>query len=295
MNLAERTRLLRTLVMAPTPLMVPGIHDGLSARLVQASGFEVAFVSGAGVSMSRLGQADLAFLNLSDLCDGVRAMALACTLPLIVDIDTGFGNAHNAGQAVRQLERAGASALQMEDQTFPKRCGHLAGKSVIPAVDMVSKIHAACEARANPETMIIARTDALAVMGLQDALARCDLYLAAGADALFVEAPRSIGEMKAIAHHIAGRAPLVHNFVEGGKSPIANMQELGALGYQIGLFPLVSLHAAVPAQLSILSHLRETGQSANWFGPMADLKALNSLVGLPEQLAKTENYGSDET
>jgi 2-methylisocitrate lyase-like PEP mutase family enzyme len=295
MSLEQRTSLLRALVGAPDPVIVPGIHDGLSARLVQASGFKAAFVSGAGVSMSRLGQADFAFLALSDLCDAVRAMALACNLPLIVDIDTGFGNAHNAALAVRQLERAGASALQMEDQTFPKRCGHLAGKSVIPAAEMASKIRAACEARANPETMIIARTDTLAVAGLEDALARCDQYLEAGADALFVEAPRSTDQMKAIARHVGGRAPLVHNFVEGGKSPIASAQQLGELGYKIGLFPLVSLHAAVPAQMSMLSHLVETGQSANWSGPMADLHALNRVVGLSELLASAKNYASGET
>ena len=293
MKFETRAQELRALLAQTRPLAAPGIHDGLSARLVQASGFKAAFVSGAGVSMSRLGQADLAFLNLADMTDAVRAMALACNLPLIVDIDTGYGNAHNAAAAVRQLERAGAAALQMEDQTFPKRCGHLAGKDVIPAAEMAAKIRAACAARANPSTMIFARTDALSVTGLDDALARCDVYLEAGADALFVEAPRSVVDMKTIAAHVQVRAPLIHNFVEGGRSPIRDLDDLGKLGYRVGLFPLALLHAGVPAQLSLLSHLRETGQSASWPAEKACLHALNEIVDLPGLLAKGQTFQTE--
>ena len=289
----DRARMLRAMLAANKPLVVPGVHDGLSARLVQASGFHAAFVSGAGVSMARLGQADLGFLTISEMCDTVRAIGFACSLPLIVDIDTGYGNAHNAAQAVRQLERAGACALQMEDQTFPKRCGHLAGKSVIPGHEMAAKIRAASAARSNPDTLIIARTDALAVTGLDDALARCELYLGAGADVLFVEAPRSVADMKAIAAHVAGRAPLVHNFVEGGKSPVTDASDLSELGYKIALFPLVSLHAGVPAQMSILHHLNATGRTRDWSGLIADLHTLNQSVGLDKLLSTSQLYASD--
>jgi 2-methylisocitrate lyase-like PEP mutase family enzyme len=290
----HRAAALRALIAAPGPLIVPGIHDGFSARLVQASAFQAGFVSGAGVSMSRLGQADLAFLSVSDMADTLRALSLACSIPLIVDIDTGYGSAHNAAACVRQLERAGAAALQMEDQTFPKRCGHLAGKSLIPALEMASKVRAACGARANPATMIIARTDALAVTGLQDALTRCDLYLEAGADALFVEAPRSIEEMKAIAAYIGGRSVLVHNFVEGGKSPIASAHELEPLGYKVGLFPLANLHAAIPSQQALLGHLKASGQTRDWSGAMADLHELNDLLGLASLLESAKSYADDE-
>lgn len=286
-------RKLRACLDIPQPLIVPGIHDGISARLAQRAGFDVGFVSGAGVSMSRLGQADLAFLNLSDLCDAVRAISFACDLALVVDIDTGYGNAHNAAMAVRQLERAGASALQMEDQTFPKRCGHINGKHVIPASEMAAKIRAACAARVNPETMIIARTDALAVNGLSDALARCDTYMEAGADALFVEAPRSIDEMKIIAAHVGGRVPLEHNFVEGGNSPIAHVADLTRLGYKIGLFPLVSLHAAIPAQTALLRHLHTNGQTMDWTGNIADLNDLNEIIGLTALLTTAASYAAN--
>jgi 2-methylisocitrate lyase-like PEP mutase family enzyme len=290
MNQFDRTRLLRAYLADFGAIAVPGIHDGLSARLVQKSGFKLAFVSGAGVAMSRLGQADLALLSFTEICDSVRAMALACDLPLIVDIDTGFGNAHNAALAVRQLERAGASGCQIEDQTFPKRCGHLTGKQVISVNDMSVKIRAIVSARTNKDTLVIARTDALAITGLTDALLRCDAYLEAGADALFVEAPRSIEEMKAIASHVNGRAPLVHNFVEGGKSPIAGLDQLESIGYKLGLFPLIGLHAGVPAQLRLLQHLQATGQTANWSGPMADLHELNKQVYLSSLLEQADDY-----
>jgi 2-methylisocitrate lyase-like PEP mutase family enzyme len=292
---SEAAAQLRAILALPGPLIVPGIHDGLSARLVHQAGFRASFVSGAGVSMSRLGLADLAFLSLSDLCDSVRAISLVSGLPLIVDIDTGYGNAHNAAMAVRQLERAGAAALQIEDQTFPKRCGHIGGKQVIPVAEMAHKIRAACGARANPDTMIFARTDTLAVNGLADALLRCDAFLEAGADGLFVEAPLNIDYMKAIAGHVGGRAPLVHNFVEGGRSPIENSKQLAQLGYKIGLFPLATLHAGIPAQQALLSHLLNAGDTKSWSGPMADLSELNKMVGLPELLSASMSYACDET
>jgi 2-methylisocitrate lyase-like PEP mutase family enzyme len=286
---------LRALLARPEPLILPGIHDGLSAVMAQAAGFEAAFVSGAGVSMSRLGLADMAFLSVTELCDCVRAMSHASGLPLLVDMDTGFGNALNAARCMVQLERAGAAGVQMEDQTAPKRCGHMSGKNVVSGDEMAGKIRAVCEARTNPDTVVIARTDALGVNGLLDALARCDLYIEAGADALFVEAPKTVHDMKAIAAHVNRRVPLVHNFVEGGTSPISNGAELLALGYKVGLFPLLFLHAGVPAQQALLDHLHKTGSTHDWSGPMADLAALSEIVGLESLLETGRHYAASDT
>jgi 2-methylisocitrate lyase-like PEP mutase family enzyme len=276
---------LRERLTKPEALGVPGVHDGLSARMVAGAGFEVAFVSGAGVSMSRFGQADFGYIGLSDLADTVRAMSISApNLALIVDIDTGFGNAINTAQTVRVLERAGANALQIEDQTLPKRCGHLAGKSVIPASEMVGKLRAACDARKSRDTLIIARTDALAVTGFEDALERGEMYLEAGADALFIEAPQNLEQMQHISKRFSGRIPLVHNLVEGGKSPVAGVDDLTELGYKIALFPLMFLNAGVPAQLRLLEHVRTAGNTAHFDEKLASLRDLNALLGVPELL-----------
>ena len=271
-------------------LKLPGVHDALSARLVVEAGFSAAFVSGAGISFARLGHADLAFLSLSDMVDAVRAMYDASGLLLLVDIDTGYGNALNTAHAVRALERVGAAGVQIEDQTAPKRCGHLAGKQIVPIEEMVGKISAACDARDRPQTLVVARTDALAVTGLKDALARGEAYIKAGADALFIEAPPSLDAMIRIAERFAGRVPLVHNFVEGPNSPITTMADLANLGYQIGLFPLACLHAAVPSQRAILSHLAQTGQTQDWPHAKADLYDINAIVMLNDLMEKALTF-----
>jgi 2-methylisocitrate lyase-like PEP mutase family enzyme len=271
-----------------------GVHDGFSARLLANAGGTIGFISGAGLSFSRLGKPDLGFLTVSDLADVVRTIGdVAPTLDLIVDIDTGFGNAINAAHAVRTLERAGATALQMEDQTFPKRCGHLAGKNVIDIDEMAGKIRAACDARANPGTLIFARTDAIGVNGLEDALERGEAYLEAGADALFLEAPATHEDMVTIAKRFAHRTPLIHNLVEGGTSPVSSLDQLSALGYKVGLFPLMFLHAAIPAQSAILQHVLAKGDTANFAGPMASLQDLNRHIGIDEALATGVTYGGE--
>jgi 2-methylisocitrate lyase-like PEP mutase family enzyme len=272
-----------------------GVHDGFSARLLANAGGEIGFVSGAGISFSRLGMPDLGFLTISDLTDVVRNISHAAPgLDLIVDIDTGFGNAINTAHAVRTLERAGANALQIEDQTFPKRCGHLAGKSVIEAAEMAGKIRAACEARTSADTLIFARTDAFGVHGLADALERGEAYLEAGADALFIEAPAMRDDMVAIAKQFAHRTPLIHNLVEGGTSPVSSLAELEALGYRLGLFPLMFLHAAIPAQSAILEHVLAHGATANYSGPLAKLADLNRHIGTDEALATGLMYQGDD-
>jgi 2-methylisocitrate lyase-like PEP mutase family enzyme len=283
---------LRDQLNLPSALGAIGVHDGLSARLLAKAGGTIGFISGAGISFSRLGKPDLGFLTVSDLADVVRTIAdSAPRLDLIVDIDTGFGNAMNAAHAVRTLERAGATALQIEDQTFPKRCGHLAGKSVIDAGEMVGKIRAACDARTSPDTLIFARTDAIGVHGLEDALARGESYLEAGADALFMEAPATRDDMVAIAKRFAHRTPLIHNLVEGGASPVSSLSDLSALGYRLGLFPLMFLHAAIPAQAAILEHVLKRGATSNFAGPMASLHDLNHEIGIDAALATGLVYG----
>jgi 2-methylisocitrate lyase-like PEP mutase family enzyme len=283
---------LKDAINGPQAVGALGVHDGLSARLLEGAGGQIGFVSGAGVSFARFGKPDLGFLNVSDLADVVRTIAeCAPSLALIVDIDTGFGNALNTAHGVRTLERAGANALQIEDQTFPKRCGHLAGKSVIGTNEMVGKIRAACDARTNADTLIFARTDAIAVTGLHDAIDRGEAYLAAGADALFFEAPASRDDMATIARHFGGTIPLIHNLVEGGKSPVSNLSQLTDLGYKLGLFPLLSLHAGVPAQVAMLNHVLSQGSSTDFSGPMANLHDLNSFVGLESALETGVIYG----
>jgi 2-methylisocitrate lyase-like PEP mutase family enzyme len=283
---------LKDKVNGPDVLGAIGVHDGLSARLLETASGTIGFVSGAGISFARFGKPDLGFLTVSDLADVVRIIAdCAPQLDLIVDIDTGFGNAINTAHAVRTLERAGASALQIEDQTFPKRCGHLAGKSVIETSEMVGKVRAACDARQNIDTLIFARTDAIAVLGLEAAIARGDAYLEAGADALFLEAPSSYEDMVAIARHFRGRAPLIHNLVEGGNSPVATLSALGELGYKLGLFPIASLHAGVPAQIAMLSEILTSGASASFEGPIATLADINKLVSLDAALEVGRRYG----
>jgi len=281
---------LRNRINKPGVLTVPGIYDGISLRLAEHVGFDAAFLSGAGLSMARFGRPDFGFTGLDELVGAVAAMTETVSIPLIVDIDTGFGNALNVTRTVRRLEQAGAAALQMEDQTSPKRCGHIAGKKVIDAAEMGSKIQAACDARNDSDTLIIARTDALAVTGFDDAMYRAQMYLEAGADALFIEAPKNITEMKQISMQFGNRITLIHNFVEGGNSPISNMHELEDIGYKVGLFPLAFMHAAIPAGRAMLNHLKQTGQTKYYKGNSDDLTALNAAVGLQEWLAKAKEY-----
>ena len=281
---------LQDILKRPGAIAVPGICDALSLKLAQISGFQAAFLSGAGLSMSRYGRPDLGFVGLNELTETVAAMTEATDVPLIVDIDTGFGNALNVSRTVKLLERAGAAALQMEDQTAPKRCGHLSGKSVIAKSEMAGKIRAAVDARSSDETLIFARTDALGVHGIDDALDRGEAYLEAGADALFIEAPKNIAQMKRISQRFGSRIPLIHNLVEGGKSPVQSKSDVEVIGYKIALFPLAFMHAAIPAGRAILNHLFDTGQTKSWPGAHDDLSDLNRYVELQRWLDMSEEF-----
>jgi 2-methylisocitrate lyase-like PEP mutase family enzyme len=269
-------------------LVLPGAYDALSARLVQAAGFEAVYVTGAGLSNSSLGVPDIGLVTATELRDHVARLADVVDIPLVVDADTGFGNAINMARTVRHLERAGASALQIEDQLFPKKCGHFAGKAVVPVQEMVQKVRAAVDARSSEDLLIIARTDARAVSTLDEAIDRALLYQEAGADALFVEAPVSVEELQAIGDRLTG--PLVANMVEGGRTPLLTAAELGALGYSMVLFANVALRVAQRAVTEALAELRATGSTNALLDRMATWSERQGAVGKPEFDALEQKY-----
>jgi len=245
---------LRLLVQSQELTVVPGAGNALTTRIIEDVGFESAYVSGAAIANLFLGSPDVGLTNLTEVAMHVAAIRDACSVPLIVDADTGFGNVVSTWRTVRVLERAGADAIQLEDQSFPKRCGHFAGKSVISPEEMADKIRAAREARTDPDLLIIARTDARAEHGLGEACRRALAYHEAGADMLFVEAPESIEEVETIARELPG--PLVHNIVEGGVTPPIPLARLDELGYSVALFANISLLAGIRATREILLYLR---------------------------------------
>lgn len=276
------------------PVKAPGVYDGLSALLVEQAGFDCAFLSGACLSFARFGRPDMGLVSASEVAETVAILRDRVSLPLIVDMDTGFGNALNVQRTVRDFERAGASALQMEDQQAPKRCGHMAGKAVISTQEMVGKICAALDARQDPNTLIIARTDALGVNGFDDAMQRAERYLEAGADALFIEAPKSREQMQLIGKRFGQRTPLVHNLVEGGNNPVEDIDDLQQLGYRIALYPAALLHQFTPGARELLEVIRKTGSTTSLRSRMCDLGDMNSLLGADELLATGRNYDCGE-
>jgi len=294
MTAPHRHLLRERLGNACEPLRVPGIYDGLSALLAEQAGFEAAFLSGACLSFARFGRPDVGLVTASEVAATVAILRDRVSLPLIVDIDTGFGNALNVQRTVRDLERAGASALQMEDQVAPKRCGHMAGKAVVSREEMVGKIKAALDARHDDATIIIARTDALAVNGFEDALDRAEHYLLAGADALFIEAPQTHEQMKVIGESFGGRVPLVHNLVEGGNSPVADAAALAALNYRIALYPAALLNITTPVAEMVLRVIADTGSTDSLRSQMYDLFDLNRLLGAQQLLATGARFGDEE-
>jgi 2-methylisocitrate lyase-like PEP mutase family enzyme len=260
-------------------LTLPGAYDALSARLIQAEGFSAVYLTGAGLANSMLGVPDIGLVTVTELRDHVARVAETVDIPLVVDGDTGFGNAVNTYRTVRLLERAGASAIQLEDQVFPKKCGHFAGKAVISADEMAQKIHAAVDARQNDETVIIARTDARSVSSLEEAFDRAELYREAGADVLFVEAPESLDELRTI----GGRfdVPLVANMVEGGKTPLCTVDELSEMGFSIVLFANAALRVSQRAISGMLKELHATGSTNGQLDVMATWEERQSMVGKP--------------
>lgn len=271
-------------------LMAPGIFDALSGLLVQRAGFAAAYLSGASIAYTRFGRPDIGLVAMTEVAETLSAIAERTELPVIVDADTGFGNALNVVRTVRLFERCGAGAIQLEDQTLPKRCGHLAGKTLTTRAEMVGKIHAALDARRRDDTLIIARTDAIAVEGLDAALDRAEHYIEAGADILFVEAPRDEDQMRRITRRFARRVPLLANMVEGGKSPQRSAAELADYGYALVIFPGGLVRAFAHMAQAYLASLRAQGSTQAFAGSMLDFDTLNDLLGTQDLLQLGARY-----
>jgi len=252
---------LRQLLAGDELIVAPGVYDGVSAALVGKLGFSAAYMTGAGVVASAYGLPDIGLATLTEMAERARILAGLLEIPLIADADTGYGSPINVVRTVREYERAGVAAIQLEDQTFPKRCGHLAGKEVIGADQFALSLQAAVEARRDPDTVIVARTDARAPLGLEEAIARANRYASIGADVIFVEAPRSEEEIEQIAAHVD--TPLLLNIVPGGLTPELDHARLASLGYRIAIYPGVLVMALVPAAIEALSALRGRSLSAS--------------------------------
>jgi 2-methylisocitrate lyase-like PEP mutase family enzyme len=271
-------------------VVAPGVYDALSALLVQQAGFETAYLSGASLAYTRFGRPDIGLIGMREVADTITAIRERIDIDLVVDGDTGYGNALNVIRTVREFERAGATAIQLEDQDLPKRCGHLAGKSLVSADEMVGKLKAAVDTRRDSDTVIIARTDAIAVEGYAAALDRAERYHEAGADVLFIEAPEGRDQMIAMNKQFSGRAPLLANMVEGGKTPVSGADDLQGLGYSIVIFPGGTVRAVSFVMQEYMADLRRSGSTAQWRNRMFDFNGFNALIGTPEMLAKGEAY-----
>ena len=269
----------RRAVDGTAPLLLPGVYDALSARLAAAAGFEAIYVTGAGLANSRLGVPDIGLTSVDQLADHVAAISDVVDVPLVVDGDTGFGNAINVRHTVRKLERAGASAIQVEDQIFPKKCGHFAGKAIVPRDERAGKRQAALDSRRSDDTLIIARTDARATNGPEAAVERANRFVEIGADIIFIEAPTSIEELRLFAEQVD--APLVANMVEGGSTPIVPLDELGELGYSVVLYANAALRSAQRAVTRAYAELKSEGISTALLDDMATWQERQDAVGKP--------------
>lgn len=285
------TTRLRELLAAPELVVAPGAFDALSARLVAQAGFPAVYMTGFGTAASVLGQPDVGLLTMTEMVNRAAALADVCgATPLIADADTGYGSPLNVRRTVREYERAGVAAVQIEDQVWPKKCGHMDGKQVIARDEMVQKIRAAVDARHDSALVIIARTDANAVTGLADALDRGQAYREAGADVVFIEAPQSVDELKTIAHAFSG-APLLYNWVEQGKSPMLSLDEIRQLGFKLVIFPVSLLFAATHAMLDMLDLFRRGETSTPAAERLVTFRQFTDQIGLPaiQQLEQRYN------
>jgi 2-methylisocitrate lyase-like PEP mutase family enzyme len=281
---------LKSRLAAKPILLAPGVYDPLTASLATDSGFEALYLSGASIAYTRLGRPDIGLVTMTEVADTITLIRDRVTTPLIVDADNGYGNALNMQRTMRLFERAGANALQIEDQSYPKRCGHLAEKKLVSATEMIGKIHAAADARASADTLIIARTDAVAVEGFQAAIDRAGLYAVAGADALFVEAPGSVGELAAIVKALGNGLPLMANMVEGGKTPLQSAAELEAIGFSLVIFPGGIVRAIAHAAQDFYGTLKRNGTTATFRNRMFGFDELNDVIGTPAMLAEGKRY-----
>jgi len=277
--------------LARNPIIVaPGVFDALTALLATGKGFTTLYLSGAAIAYTRLGRPDIGLVSMSEVADTLASVRDRVDAHLIVDADTGYGNAVNVARTVRDFERNGANAIQLEDQSFPKRCGHLDGKVLISSVEMCGKIRAAVDARHSRETLVIARTDAVAVESFDHAIERAALYRDAGADVLFVEAPKTRDDLARIAAMLGARAPLMANMVEGGKTPPLPAPELEAIGFSLVIFPGGIVRALTKTASEYYASLAEHGTTEPFRSRMLDFDGINRIVGTPEMLELGRRY-----
>ena len=288
MTMVDSETLRRRLARKPI-VVAPGVYDALTAHLAERAGFSTLYVSGAAIAYTRLGRPDIGLVAMSEVADTISMISDRVRADLVVDADTGYGNALNVGRTIRLFERAGARAIQLEDQAFPKRCGHLDDKSLIPPEEMVGKIKAALDARRSRETLVIARTDAVAVEGFDRAVARAVSYRDAGADILFIEAPKTRAELQRIPPAV-GNVPLMANMVEGGKTPPLNAAELEAIGFSLVIFPGAIVRVLARAADEFYATLAAKGTSESFQDRMYDFTALNDVIGTPEMIALGKQY-----
>lgn len=278
----------RELLREPGIIVVPGAYDALTAKIVEGEGFSSVYMTGAGTSVARLGYPDLALATMTEMVGAAAVMVSAVDVPVIADADTGYGGVLNVQRTIREYERTGVAAVHIEDQESPKRCGHLDGKSIVAPEEMVWKIRAAFDARTDDDFTIIVRTDALAVTGWDDTLRRCEAYVEAGADVLFVEALQEPDQVAWLARNFD--APLLYNFVETGKSPLLSAPELEQMGFKIVLFPVSALLVVTRAMTRLMHELKENGTTAHLLDDMAGLLECFETVGLSEMLEIDAGY-----
>ncbi len=285
---------LRALMGTQAPVLAPGAYDTLSARLVETAGFPAVYMTGFGTAASMLGRPDVGLLGMSEMVEHARRIVQAIGVPVIADADTGYGNPLNVIRTVQEYEAAGVAAIHIEDQVAPKKCGHMEGKQVIPAAEMVEKLRAAVEARHSPDFLIIARTDARAVEGMTSALERARRYREAGADVLFVEAPQSEEEIATVARAFPS-VPLLFNWAEGGKTPPVALPRLRELGYAIVIFPISTLLAATRAIREVLAQIREVGTPNPVMERLVPFQEFLDFIGLPEVRELERRFAEKET
>ena len=285
-----RAAVLRIRLAEPGIIVAPGAADPLTARVIERAGFEAVYVTGAGIANVSLGVPDLGLTTMTEIVDQARRIADAVRVPVIVDADTGFGGPLNVVRTVRELERAGAAAIQLEDQVSPKRCGHFEGKDVVSTEEMIQKIAAAVDARRDPDLVIVARTDARAVEGFEAAVERSRAYVAAGADVIFFEAPRTVEELERLPSLVP--APLLVNMVEGGKTPLLSADQLEAVGHKVVIFPNAAMRVAMKAVQDAMRVLRAEGTTASLLDRMLGWEERQDLVGLAELEALDRRFAA---
>lgn len=281
---------LKAMLTEGASILAPGVYDSFSALIASQAGFQALYLSGASIAYTRLGRSDVGLTTYSEVAETLARIAERVDTPVIVDADTGFGNAVNVMRTIRGLERAGAAMIQLEDQGFPKRCGHLAGKTVIPRAEMCGKLRAALDARHDGDTLILARTDALAVEGWEAAMERAAAYLDCGVDALFIEALRSREELETVGRLFGSRIPLLANMVEGGLTPVTSAADLNVLGFRIVIFPGGAARAVGACLQKFYAALKRDGSTAAMSGEMLDFAGINEVIGTRKLVEWASRY-----